>query len=262
MLRGPNATGEQVAKIYCEGMKRVERAFYYMTHVAVPGINPNLQFACLLDLLVDRNRGNTHKGQWRQEAGSVLVTGTWIHMADIRRAFDPGYIGTLRVCEEQYDLGLGKIHASGETLRDATEYIHHLAQAKERALARKQIPAVQPLPVTAEAASRGWSVVPVKAAPQPFPSAPVLQVASHKAPPPDILPRAEGTSRDEGFRKAKYLYQRGTVPIREDENSVTHSIIELPEHLSQRATPAEIRDDDDESFNSRPEMNRDRAVEE
>jgi hypothetical protein len=154
-------------------------------------------------------------------------------MADIRRAFDPGYIGTLRVCEEQYDLGLGKIQSSGETLRDATEYIHHLAQAKERDLARKQIPAVQPPSVTAEAASRGWSVVPVKAAPQPFPSTTVLPVASHKAPPPYIQPRAEETSRDEGFRKAKYLYQRGTVPIGEDENAVTHSIIELPEHLSQ-----------------------------
>jgi hypothetical protein len=95
----------------------------YMTHVSIPGLNPCYQFASLMDLLVDRNRGNTVHKQYRQQAGSVSVLGAWVHMADIRGALDKGYIGTLRVCREQYENGLGKITRLGETVQDAMEYV-------------------------------------------------------------------------------------------------------------------------------------------
>ena len=91
------------------------------THVAVPYVKPNLFFGCLLELLVDRSRGDTLHSQWRQQDGSVHLTGAWIHVLDIRKAYEDGYVGTMRVHKPQYMQGIRAAKA-GHFLRDALEY--------------------------------------------------------------------------------------------------------------------------------------------
>ena len=63
--------------------------------------------------------------QWRQQDGSVHLTGAWIHVLDVRRAYDAGYVGTMRIDHPQLTLGLAKT-VKGHFLRDAMEY--HIAE--------------------------------------------------------------------------------------------------------------------------------------
>jgi len=125
LLKGPNAlldtNGTYTAKVYCERQERRMCAYMYSTHVAVPYVNPNLFFGCLLELLVDRSRGDTKHHQWRQRDGSVHLTGAWVHVLDIRRAYDPGYVGTVRLSSPQFALGI-RSAKRGHYLRDAIEY--------------------------------------------------------------------------------------------------------------------------------------------
>jgi hypothetical protein len=67
--------------------------------------------------------------QWRQSDGSVHITGAWIHVADIREAYQKNYVGTLRVCKPQFKLGLKAISETGwrkpeHTLKDALEHVY------------------------------------------------------------------------------------------------------------------------------------------
>ena len=95
----------------------------YSTHVAVPHVNPCLWFGCLLELLVDRTRGDTKHRQWRHRDGSVHIIGAWIHVSDIREAYAKGYAGTLRICEPQMSIGLRAARPE-HTLRDALAYVY------------------------------------------------------------------------------------------------------------------------------------------
>ena len=129
LQKGPNSVADKrgvyEARIYCEGEKRRMCAYMYSTHVAVPYVNPNLFFGCLLELLVDRTRGDTMHRQWRQRDGSVHLTGAWVHVLDVRRAYDAGYVGTYRIDHPQLKLGLAKA-VKGHFLRDVMEY--HIAE--------------------------------------------------------------------------------------------------------------------------------------
>jgi hypothetical protein len=95
----------------------------YSTHVAVPHVNPCWWFGCLLEVLADRNRGDTKHNQWRQTDGSIHITGAWIHVADIREAYEKNHVGTLRVCKPQLMLGLRALRPN-YTLRDALEHVY------------------------------------------------------------------------------------------------------------------------------------------
>ena len=98
LIKGPNSIpdsrGRIQARVYCEGLKRVECAFAYSTHVGVPNNKPNLCFGALLELMVDRQRGDTRRGQWTQSPESVHVVGCWVHCADLNTAY--AQPGTLR----------------------------------------------------------------------------------------------------------------------------------------------------------------------
>ena len=120
MLKGPNAIpdgkGKVVAKVYCEGTPRKHCAFAYSTHLAVPNMNPKIVFGALLELLVDRRRGTTSRKQWQQDQGVL-----WIHAADLRKAYDTGFVGTLRVHKPQCDKGVRGLK-KGNYLKGAREY--------------------------------------------------------------------------------------------------------------------------------------------
>ena len=127
----PNKNGYYRAQVYCEREARKHLAFMYSTHVAIPNVNPCWWFGALCELLVDRNRGGKAHGQWRQEAGSVHLTGAWIHVCDIRKAYEPGYVSTMRVSQSQYEDGMSSLLKQNDeasnnvgnfTLRDALEY--------------------------------------------------------------------------------------------------------------------------------------------
>ena len=126
MQRGPNAIpdpkGRVTAKVYCEGTDRKHCAFAYSTHVGVPGGNPNLTFGALLELLVDRRRGTTSRKQWQQDEGSAHICAVWVHVADLRKAYDNGFVGTLRVHKPQYDKGVRGLR-KGDYLKDVREYL-------------------------------------------------------------------------------------------------------------------------------------------
>jgi hypothetical protein len=127
LMAGPNSVeedplgGQPDAYVYCEGEARKKYAFMYSTHVAIPRLNPCWYFGCLLELVVDRARGDEVHGQWQQEKKSVYRTGIWIHVGDIRKAYDPGFLGTMRIHGPQYRLGLRGLR-KGHSLRDAMEY--------------------------------------------------------------------------------------------------------------------------------------------
>ena len=125
LLRGPNAIptpgGKLEARVYCEGSERKHCAFAYTTHVSVPGVNPCLVFGVLLELLVDRKRGSTSRGQWQQPEGSAHTCAVWLHVADLRKAYDKGFAGTLRVHKPQYSKGIRGLHC-GNYVKDAREY--------------------------------------------------------------------------------------------------------------------------------------------
>ena len=63
-------------------------------------------FACLLELFVDRNYGAAAHRQRQQEEGSAHVSGAWVHVADVRRAYDKGFVGTLRIFKPQFEFGM------------------------------------------------------------------------------------------------------------------------------------------------------------
>ena len=125
MQPGPNAipdkNGRLNPKVYCEGEARKNCAFMYSTHVGVPGIAPSLTFGCLVELLVDRSRGQSNRGQWMQEQGSAHPVGAWIHVADLRNAYQPGHVGTLRIHRPQYEIGIRGLK-KGDFLQDAMCY--------------------------------------------------------------------------------------------------------------------------------------------
>ena len=124
LVAGPNTVeknGQRDARVYCEGEARKSCAFMYSTHVAIPQLNPCWFFGCLLELVFDRSRGDTVHRQWRQRLNSAHLTGAWVHIADIRKAYESGSAGTLRVHGPQYRLGLRGIQR-GHSLRNALEY--------------------------------------------------------------------------------------------------------------------------------------------
>ena len=86
--------------IYCEGAHRRENVINYMCHHAMPGTCPLLQWACVLELMVDRTRGRTVNGQWCQQPGSVAVSGCIIHCFNIARAYEQGFSGWYTVDRE------------------------------------------------------------------------------------------------------------------------------------------------------------------
>ena len=125
LLKGPNTlqdrNGTHTARIYCEGSKRRMCSFMYSTHVGIPFVNPCLFFGVLLELLADRSRGDTKHHQWRQDNGSTHLMGAWVHIVDIRDAYEKGYVGTVRVSEPQFRNGVRSLR-SKYFLRDAMEY--------------------------------------------------------------------------------------------------------------------------------------------
>jgi len=166
LRRGPNAIPDRDgycrAKIYCEREKRMNCAFMFSTHVAIPNLNPCIWMGSVLELLADRTRGDTIHGQWRQEEGSVHLTGAWIHVCDIRKAYEPDYVGSLRVCRFQYEDGMSsllhknpsKMNASSlalienSTLRDAVEYVMTRTMDEEQVsdLVKAGFASLDPLP--------------------------------------------------------------------------------------------------------------------
>jgi hypothetical protein len=127
----PNARGNYRAQTYVEGDKRKHCAFMYSTHVAVEHCNPCWWFGSVLEVFVDRNRGGTAHDQWRQDHGSVHLTAAWIHICDIRKAYEKDYVGTMRLSLSQYEDGIKSLADDDKvkpedgmnlTLRDAMEY--------------------------------------------------------------------------------------------------------------------------------------------
>jgi hypothetical protein len=129
---GPNAISKNNAyraAVYCEGMHRAHCSFFYSTHIAIPGLNPNYWFGSMCELTVDRKRGRTINNQWEQEEGSAHLVTIHIHVADIRRAYEKtaalASAGTYRVHQYQYSTGLRGLAPKGhpnQFLRDARTY--------------------------------------------------------------------------------------------------------------------------------------------
>ena len=90
-------------------------------------------FGALLELMVDRTRGDTRRGQWTQQEGSAHLTGCWIHCCDVREAYQRP--GTLRFHKDQFEIGIRGLR-KGSYLRDALSYQWE-ALEKERAAAAK-----------------------------------------------------------------------------------------------------------------------------
>ena len=126
---GPNAIhpdkhGRYQASVYTEGPKRRHCSFYYATHIAVPGIPPNFWFGVVLKCQGDANRREVKRHQWSYKQGARRIVCAYLHVFDIRRAYDEGYVGSCRVHEKQY-LALRAISVPGgrnRYLKDPREY--------------------------------------------------------------------------------------------------------------------------------------------
>ena len=59
--------------------------------------------------------------QWRQQSGSAHLTGAWIHVVDVREAYELSFLGIVRISSPQFKLGL-RTAKQGHYLRDALEY--------------------------------------------------------------------------------------------------------------------------------------------
>ena len=116
----PDKHGRYQASVYTEGPKRRHCSFYYATHIAVPGIPPNFWFGVVLECQGDANRRKVKHHQWSYEQGAVHIVCAYLHVFDIRRAYDEGSVGSCRVHEKQY-LALRAISVPGgrnEYLKD------------------------------------------------------------------------------------------------------------------------------------------------
>ena len=102
----PNALkdkrGYYSARCYAEGHQRRHCSFLYSTHVAVPGIPPAWWFGMMFECLGDKSRRRTENNQHSYAKGALHLHSIFIHVADIRQAYQKGYSGQLRVHWNQY----------------------------------------------------------------------------------------------------------------------------------------------------------------
>jgi len=124
---GPNALANQaenyLAEVYAEGHRRRHCSFAYTTHVAVPGLPPFLWFATTIECVGDRNRRTTKHDQWAYQSGAIFPNVVYIHVFDLRKAYEPGYVGSCRVHQRQYQ-ALKLLKGSDNCLSDPHIYSH------------------------------------------------------------------------------------------------------------------------------------------
>ena len=126
---GPNAlfdpkTGTYRASVYTEGSKRKHCSFMYSTHIAVPGLPPVWWFGVAIECIGDANRRKKQHLQFLYESGAVHVNTVYIHVRDIRLAYEKNHVGFTRVHATQYYALSGISHADGPTpfLEDPRRY--------------------------------------------------------------------------------------------------------------------------------------------
>ena len=125
---GPNALvdkkGTYRASVYTEESKRKHCSFMYSTHIAVPGLPPVWWFGVAIKCIGDQNRRRKQHSQFLYESGAVRVNTVYIHVRDIRLAYERQHVGFTRVLATQYYALSGISHADGPTpfLEDPRRY--------------------------------------------------------------------------------------------------------------------------------------------
>ena len=104
-IRAARNETQNKSGVYCEGSHRREQVVNYMCHHAMPNTStPLIQWACVLELMVDRTRGRTVNQQWVQDPESVAITGCFVHGFNVSMAYDEGFSGWYTVDNEGFSM--------------------------------------------------------------------------------------------------------------------------------------------------------------